>query len=227
MKHIKIYEQFKEGPMEKPKGFFSKMIQGAKHSLGFENQQDRKDIDSLHRAIDSSREYDFVNNVREIKPGVIVAYVANSSVTVDINTPEIMYKGRVLDLNNTDEEAEYLYNRLRRLTESFLYESNIPGKSHEDLIKEVIDFIKYHLETTNMEAGQAFALLLNAKSKMPWLLLTANGEPSQEWKELLDWVFNKYPQLANNGMKPLQPWQKDLNTILNKPRGKFKGFNYN
>ena len=36
MKHIQVFEQFKEGPMEKPKGFLSKMIQGAKHSLGFE-----------------------------------------------------------------------------------------------------------------------------------------------------------------------------------------------
>jgi hypothetical protein len=34
---------------------------------------------------------------------------------VDINTPEIMYKGRVLDLNNIEEEAEYLYSRLSRV----------------------------------------------------------------------------------------------------------------
>ena len=113
MKHIEIYEQFKEGPMEKPKGFFSKMIQGAKHSLGFENQQDRKDIDSLHRTLNASNEYDLIRGVREIKPGVIVAYISNGNVTVDINKPEIMYKGRVLDLNNMEEEADYLYSRLR------------------------------------------------------------------------------------------------------------------
>ena len=115
MKHIQVFEQFKEGPMEKPKGFLSKMIQGAKHSLGFENEKDRKDLDSLHRTIDASREYDFINNVREIKPGVIVAYISNGNVTVDVNKPEIMYKGKALDLNNMEEEADYLYNRLSRL----------------------------------------------------------------------------------------------------------------
>jgi hypothetical protein len=113
MKHIKVFEQFTEYK-EKPKGFFSKILQGAKHSLGFENQQDRKDLDTLHRTIDSSNEYNFISNVREIKPGVIVAYLVNGSVTVDVDKPEILYKGRVLDLNNMDEEAEYLYNRLKR-----------------------------------------------------------------------------------------------------------------
>ena len=112
MKHIQVFEQFKQGPMEKPKGFLSKMIQGAKHSLGFENEKDRRDLESLHRTIDASNEYDFISGVKEIKPGVIVAYLPNGNVTVDINTPEILYKGRVLDLNNTEEEAEYLYSRL-------------------------------------------------------------------------------------------------------------------
>lgn len=114
MKHLKIFEQFKQGPMEKPKGFFSKMIQGAKHSLGFENEKDRKDLETLHRTINSSPEYGFISNVREIKPGVIVAYLTNDTVTVDVNKPEIMYRGRLLDLNNMDEEAEFLYNRLNR-----------------------------------------------------------------------------------------------------------------
>ena len=114
MKHIQVFEQFKDMPMEKPQGFFSKMVQGAKHSLGFENQTDRKDLDALYRTISASSEYDFINGVREIKPGVLVAYITNGNVTVDINIPEIMYKGRVLDLNNVEEEAEYLYNRLKR-----------------------------------------------------------------------------------------------------------------
>ena len=114
MKHIQVFEQFKDMPMEKPKGFFSKMVQGAKHSLGFENATDRKDLDALYRTISASSEYDFINGVREIKPGVLVAYITNGNVTVDINTPEIMYKGRILDLNNVEEEAEYLYNRLNR-----------------------------------------------------------------------------------------------------------------
>jgi hypothetical protein len=29
-----------------------------------------------------------------------------------------MYKGKVLDLNNMEEEAEYLYNRLSRLQQA-------------------------------------------------------------------------------------------------------------
>ena len=115
MKNIQVFEEFTEF-REKPKGFLSKMIQGAKRSLGVENQQDRKDIDTLHRTLDASNEYGFISGVKEIKPGVIVAYLPNGNVTVDINTPEILYKGRVLDLNNTEEEAEYLYSRLSRVS---------------------------------------------------------------------------------------------------------------
>jgi hypothetical protein len=93
------------------------MVQGAKHSLGFENETDRKDLDALYRTISASPEYEFISGIREIKPGVLVAYIANGNVTVDINTPEIMYKGRILDLNNIAEEAKSLYNRLNRWNE--------------------------------------------------------------------------------------------------------------
>lgn len=118
MKHIQVFEQFKDMSAEKPQGFFSKMMQGAKHSLGFENEKDRKDLDSLHRTIDASNKYNLISGVREIKPGVLVAYIDNGNVTVDVNTPEIMYKGRKLDLHNMEQEAEYLYNRLNRLKQA-------------------------------------------------------------------------------------------------------------
>ena len=110
MKHIQIYENFHQGPMRKPQGFFSKVAQGAKHALGFENADDRAKLESLHRA--ASPEYGWVQSVREIEPGVIVAWVADNSVTVNKNVPEILYKGKVLDLHNIEEEVDLLYGML-------------------------------------------------------------------------------------------------------------------
>jgi superfamily I DNA/RNA helicase len=115
MKHIQIYENFHEGPMRKPEGFLSKLAKGAKHAMGYENEEDRKSLRSIHRAIGDTDKYGYVTNVREIQPGVVIASLLSSSVTVDMNTPEIMYKGKVLDLHNTEEEVGFLYNALMRL----------------------------------------------------------------------------------------------------------------
>jgi hypothetical protein len=115
MKHLQIFEDFKSGPMEKPKGFLSKMAQGAKHALGFENNDDRKSVESLYRVLTSSYQFDWSKGIREIKPGVIVGWVNDDSVTVDKNTPEIIYKGKSLDLHNIQDEADFLYDKLLRL----------------------------------------------------------------------------------------------------------------
>jgi len=121
MKHIQIYENFQEGPMRKPEGFFSKLAKGAKHAMGYENEEDRNSLRSIHKAIHNSDMYGYVSNVREIKPGVIVASILNTSVTVDKNAPEIMYRGNVLDLHNIEEEAVLLYNALRRMSQEKYY----------------------------------------------------------------------------------------------------------
>ena len=115
MKHIQLFEDFKEGPMEKPQGFFSRMAQGAKHALGFENKDDRKALETIHTAIKENPKYHWITNIREIKPGVIVASVAERSLVVDKVTPEIMYKGKTLDLSNLDDETERLYDVLTRI----------------------------------------------------------------------------------------------------------------
>lgn len=118
MKHIQIYENFKEGPMVKPEGFFSRLAKGAKHAMGFENEQDRKSLGSVHRAILDTSLYNWVENVREIKPGVIVAWINGNSLTVDKNSPEILFKGNILDLHNTQEEADLLYSKLIGMAEA-------------------------------------------------------------------------------------------------------------
>jgi hypothetical protein len=115
MKHLQLYEDFQEGPMQKPQGFLSRMAQGAKHALGFENKEDRQALETIYTAIKDNPKYNWVKNVREIKPGVIVASVADRSVVVDKVTPEIMYKGKSLDLNNLDDETEHLYDLLSRI----------------------------------------------------------------------------------------------------------------
>ena len=116
MKHVQIFEDFKEGPMEKPKGFLNKMFTGAKHWMGLENEEDRKALEKLYNATSpSAQQYGYVSNIREIQPGVIVAWVNDTSVTVNKNIPEIMYKGKTLDLHNTQIEADYLYTRLMNI----------------------------------------------------------------------------------------------------------------
>lgn len=115
MKHIQLYENFHQGPMRKPRGFFSKVAQGAKHALGFENADDRAKLESLYRALETQNKYGWITNVREIQPGVIVAWVADNSVTVNKNVPEILYKGKELDLHNLQDEADYLYGVLSRM----------------------------------------------------------------------------------------------------------------
>jgi hypothetical protein len=118
MKHVQIFEDFKQGLMAKPQGFLSRLAQGAKHAMGMESKDDRKSIESIHTAIKDSHKYNWIKNVREIKPGVIVAQVADKSLMVDANTPEIMYKGKELDLHNLQDEADRLYTILvRRKTE--------------------------------------------------------------------------------------------------------------
>jgi hypothetical protein len=56
-----------------------------------------------------------VTNVRELRPGVLVARIINGSVLVDKNTPEIIYKGKELDLRNLQDEADFLYTKLMNL----------------------------------------------------------------------------------------------------------------
>lgn len=101
--------------MKKPQGFFSKIAQGAKHAMGFENSDDRKELDSINRALTASYQFEWAKAIREIKPGVIVAWINDNSITIDKNTPEIIYKGKELDLHNLQEEADFLYDKLLRL----------------------------------------------------------------------------------------------------------------
>lgn len=112
MENIQIFEDFKEGFMKKPQGFFGKVAQGAKHALGFENAEDRKTMDSIQRLLTSSYQSDWTKGIKEIKPGVIVAWLNDVSMVVDKNTPEIVYKGKELDLHNLQDEVDFLYDKL-------------------------------------------------------------------------------------------------------------------
>jgi hypothetical protein len=83
--------------------------------MGMESKEDREALDKLHNAIKSSPNYNWVTNVRELRPGVLVARIINGSVLVDKNTPEIIYKGKELDLHNLQDEADFLYTKLMNL----------------------------------------------------------------------------------------------------------------
>lgn len=115
MKHIQIFEDFKEGHMEKSKGFFSKIAQVAKHSMGLENNDDRKTLGSIQHALTASYKFNWAKAIREIKQGVILAWINDNSIVIDKNTPEIIYKGKELDLHNLKDEADFLYDKLLRL----------------------------------------------------------------------------------------------------------------
>ena len=113
MKHIQIFEDFHQGMMNKSKGFFGKIFTGAKHAMGMEKKEDREALDSIYRAIADDSKYGWISNVREIKPGIIVATINSKSVTVDQTVPEIYYMGRTLDLHNIEEEVDRLYQILK------------------------------------------------------------------------------------------------------------------
>ena len=113
MKHVQIFEDFKQGLMAKPQGFLSRLAQGAKHAMGMEKKEDREALDAIYRAITDDSKYGWISNVREIKPGIIVATINSKSVTVDQTVPEIYYMGRTLDLHNIEEEVDRLYQMLK------------------------------------------------------------------------------------------------------------------
>lgn len=112
MKHIQVYENFQEGPMRKEPNIFQKAWKGAKELVGMENSEDRKSLETIHRYLDMNTSYGMVSNVKEIKPGVMVAWLGDRSLTVDSETPEILWKGKSLDLKNIQEETRTLFRKL-------------------------------------------------------------------------------------------------------------------
>jgi len=122
MKHIQLYENFQEGPMRKEPNIFQKAWKGAKELVGMENSEDRKSLETIHRYLDMDASYGMVQHVKEIKPGVMVAWLGERSLTVDSETPEILWKGRSLDLKNIQEETRTLFRKLIPLaTEAGMY----------------------------------------------------------------------------------------------------------
>jgi hypothetical protein len=113
IKEQDIYlEDFNDGPMRKPEGFFSKMMKGAKDVMGIENPRDRKSLETIYRILDMEDSYDMVRNVREIKPRVMLASLNNKSLVVDSQTPEIIWGGNSLELNDIRGEARALFRKL-------------------------------------------------------------------------------------------------------------------
>ena len=112
MKHIQVYENFQEGPMRKEPNIFQKAWKGTKDALGIENPEDRKSLETIHRYLEMNTSYGMVSNVKEIKPGVMVAWLGDRSLTVDSETPEILWKGKSLDLKNIQEETRTLFRKL-------------------------------------------------------------------------------------------------------------------
>ena len=116
MKHIQIFEDFEYGKMRKEPNIFQKAWKGTKDVLGIESSEDREGLETIYRLIAMNEPYGFVQSVKEIKPGVIVAWLNDQSVTVDKETPEILWKGKALDLNDIKAEAYSLYQKLRPFT---------------------------------------------------------------------------------------------------------------
>ena len=117
MKHLEIFENFNQ--FKKP-SLFQKAISAGKRFIGYEKEQDRSELDKIYRAIgykDPSGMPDrsFIENVREIKPGVIVAWILGKSITVDTNESTIMYNGRNLELTDMDYDCDSLYHILSKM----------------------------------------------------------------------------------------------------------------
>ena len=117
MKHLKIFEDFNQ--IKKP-SLLQKAVSAGKRFIGYEKKEDRASLDSIYRAIEYKDpsgfpDKSFVENVREIKPGVIVAWIIGKSVTVDTNESTIMYNGRNLELSDMDYECDSLYHILSNM----------------------------------------------------------------------------------------------------------------
>jgi hypothetical protein len=105
-------ENFQDGPMRKPEGFFSKIIKGAKDVMGIENPRDRKSLETIYRILDMDDSYEMVGNVREIKPRVMMAWLNGKSLVVDSQEPEILWGGKPLELNDIQGETRALFRKL-------------------------------------------------------------------------------------------------------------------
>ena len=112
MKHLKIFEDF--NTFKKP-SLFQKAVQAGKKIMGYEKKEDREELDRIYKAIgyrDESTNKSFIDNVKEIKPGVILAWILGKSLTVDTNESSILYNGRNLELTDMDYECDSLYQFL-------------------------------------------------------------------------------------------------------------------
>ena len=112
IKEQEVGEDFKEGPMRKPEGFFSKIMKGAKDAMGIENSKDRKSLETIYRTLEMDPTYEMVTNVREIKPRVMIASLNGRSLVVDSETPEILWRGNPLELNDIQGETRALFRKL-------------------------------------------------------------------------------------------------------------------
>ena len=112
IKEQEVGENFKEGPMRKPEGFFSKIMKGAKDAMGIENSKDRKSLETIYRTLEMDPTYEMVTNVREIKPRVMIASLNGRSLVVDSETPEILWRGNPLELNDIQGETRALFRKL-------------------------------------------------------------------------------------------------------------------
>ena len=129
-------ENFKEGPMRKPEGFFSKMMKGAKDAMGIENSKDRKSLESIYRTLEMDPSYEMVTNVREIKPRVMLASLNGRSLVVDSETPEILWGGNPLELKDIQGETRALFRKLIPFateTKRFGSESPMYEQSSKDI----------------------------------------------------------------------------------------------
>jgi hypothetical protein len=88
------------------------MIKGAKDAMGIENPRDRKSLETIYQILEMDPSYEMVSNVREIKPRVMLASLAGKSLVVDSQTPEILWGGNSLELNDIQRETRLLFRKL-------------------------------------------------------------------------------------------------------------------
>ena len=115
MKHIEIFEDFKNFDSFKKPSLLKRAVDAGKKFMGLEKKEDRDELEKIYKAIgymDRSTGQKLIDNVKEIKPGVIVAWILGKSLTVDKNECTIIYDGRDLELRDMDYECDALYQYL-------------------------------------------------------------------------------------------------------------------
>ena len=113
MKNLLEFESFKyKGPSK-----LDRLKSKAKDFLGIESKRDRREFDIIINYLKDRNNLVYMSDLRGIGNNIVQVKLAGKFVYVDKtpNDSKISVMGRDLDLNDIQDEAEYLYDIINDL----------------------------------------------------------------------------------------------------------------